>query len=58
MSLTFLATFVEFEVFIGCGTTIMGQFDVVDILDNLGVADKFDIVFNEMMLSRILTILG
>ena len=29
----FLATFVEFEVFIGCGTTIMGQYDVLGILE-------------------------
>ena len=49
MSQIFWTIFVEFEVFIGCGTTIMGQFDVVDILDNLDVADivdKFYIVFN------------
>ena len=49
MSLTFLATFVEFEVFIGCSTTIMGQYDVLGFLDNLDVADivdKFYIVFN------------
>ena len=49
MSQIFWTIFVEFEVFIGCRTTIMGQFDVVDILDNLDVADivdKFFIVFN------------
>ena len=37
------------------------MFDVVGILDNLDVADivdKFDIVFNKMILSTILTILG
>ena len=37
------------------------MFDVRGILDNLDVADivdKFDIVFNKMILSTILTILG